>query len=60
MLRPGGALALWWNVPDPDVPWAAAQEARIARRLPGYHAHGITSQAAGLIRGLGLRLPPSS
>ncbi|GGX12176.1 class I SAM-dependent methyltransferase [Streptomyces noursei] len=60
VLRPGGALALWWNVPDPDVPWVAAQEARIARRLPGYHAHGITSQAADLIRGLGPGLRPET
>ncbi|MFD9907886.1 class I SAM-dependent methyltransferase [Streptomyces sp. NPDC059063] len=49
VLRPGGALALWWNVPDPDVAWAAAQEARLRARLPGYHAHGITGEAAEII-----------
>ncbi|MGX1852604.1 class I SAM-dependent methyltransferase [Streptomyces sp. NPDC055299] len=58
VLRPGGALALWWNIPDPDVGWAAAQEARIARRLPEYHAHGVAPEAADLIRGLGLGLRP--
>ncbi|MGW1892002.1 class I SAM-dependent methyltransferase [Streptomyces sp. NPDC002004] len=31
VLRPGGALALWWNIPDRDVPWHAAQEARLER-----------------------------
>ncbi|MFG2490094.1 class I SAM-dependent methyltransferase [Streptomyces caniferus] len=60
VLRPGGALALWWNVPDPDVGWAAEQEARIARRLPGYHRHGVSPEAPGLIRGLGLGLEPTA
>ncbi|SOE11985.1 SAM-dependent methyltransferase [Streptomyces sp. 2323.1] len=58
VLRPGGALALWWNVPDPDVGWAVEQEARIARRLPGYHQHGVAPEAPDLIRGLGLGLDP--
>ncbi|MGA5268696.1 class I SAM-dependent methyltransferase [Streptomyces lydicamycinicus] len=58
VLRPGGALALWWNVPNPDVDWAAEQEARIARRLPGYHAHSVAPEAPDLIRGLGLGLHP--
>ncbi|MGY4973241.1 class I SAM-dependent methyltransferase [Streptomyces nigrescens] len=60
VLRPGGALALWWNIPDPDVNWAAAQEARIARRLPDYHSHSVAPEAADLIRGLGLGLRPVS
>ncbi|WP_405840527.1 class I SAM-dependent methyltransferase [Streptomyces platensis] len=60
VLRPGGALALWWNVPDPDVDWAAEQEARIARRLPGYHGHSVAPEAPDLIRGLGLGLHPVS
>ncbi|MCB5911438.1 class I SAM-dependent methyltransferase [Streptomyces pinistramenti] len=55
VLRPGGALALWWNVPDPDVPWAAEQEDRLVRRLPGYHRHDVAHQAPDLIRRLGLR-----
>ncbi|MFJ2774413.1 class I SAM-dependent methyltransferase [Streptomyces sp. NPDC087300] len=33
VLRPGGALALWWNITDPDTPWLTAQSARIARHL---------------------------
>ncbi|MEU8629906.1 methyltransferase domain-containing protein [Streptomyces sp. NPDC048669] len=29
VLRPGGALALWWNVADSAVPWIAEQGARL-------------------------------
>ncbi|MBT2482176.1 class I SAM-dependent methyltransferase [Streptomyces sp. ISL-94] len=29
VLRPGGALALWWNDLDTTVPWIAEQDARI-------------------------------
>ncbi|MFE9251187.1 class I SAM-dependent methyltransferase [Streptomyces sp. NPDC007088] len=29
VLRPGGALAAWWNVADSTVPWIAAQDARL-------------------------------
>ncbi|MGW7595192.1 SAM-dependent methyltransferase, partial [Streptomyces rubiginosohelvolus] len=31
VLRPGGTLALWWNVTDSSVPWLAAQEERLVR-----------------------------
>ncbi|MFE7120931.1 class I SAM-dependent methyltransferase [Streptomyces sp. NPDC057654] len=31
VLRPGGALALWWNTDSADIPWAVAQDERIAR-----------------------------
>jgi SAM-dependent methyltransferase len=54
VLRPGGALALWWNVPDLTVPWVAAQEARLERRIPEYHQHGRTGGAEDIITGLGL------
>ncbi|MGW3564499.1 class I SAM-dependent methyltransferase [Streptomyces sp. NPDC000941] len=30
VLRPGGALAVWWNTSALDVPWIAAQDERIA------------------------------
>ncbi|MEV0640770.1 class I SAM-dependent methyltransferase [Streptomyces sp. NPDC050619] len=33
VLRPGGALALWWNTTPLDVPWLAAQADRIDRRF---------------------------
>jgi SAM-dependent methyltransferase len=31
VLRPGGALAIWWNTTAFDVPWIRAQHARIAQ-----------------------------
>ncbi|AXK32326.1 class I SAM-dependent methyltransferase [Streptomyces armeniacus] len=31
VLRPGGALALWWNTDAYDVPWIAAQAKRVER-----------------------------
>lgn len=34
VLHPGGALALWWNDSDSNVPWIADQDARL-RRLFG-------------------------
>ncbi|MEU3714038.1 class I SAM-dependent methyltransferase [Streptomyces catenulae] len=61
VLRPGGTLALWWNVPDPDVPWQAAQEARLARRLPGYHRHHAADTAPDVLAALpGPRLRPAT
>ncbi|MCX4882677.1 MULTISPECIES: class I SAM-dependent methyltransferase [unclassified Streptomyces] len=33
VLRPGGALALWWNRSAPDVPWIDEQAARIGRHF---------------------------
>ncbi|WP_420034181.1 class I SAM-dependent methyltransferase [Streptomyces sp. cg28] len=60
VLRPGGALALWWNVPDPDVAWSAAQEHRLQERLPGYHRHGVSSDAARLVAELGLTPAPAT
>ncbi|MFF2849879.1 class I SAM-dependent methyltransferase [Streptomyces sp. NPDC058001] len=49
VLRPGGALALWWNVSDRAVPWIAAQEARIQRRFgAGTGAHGSAERTHGL------------
>ncbi|GGK03390.1 methyltransferase [Streptomyces camponoticapitis] len=41
VLRPGGALALWWNVADSTVPWVAAQEERLHRLAgAGGGSHG--------------------
>lgn len=31
VLRPGGALAIWWNTTDFDVPWIRDQHTRMAR-----------------------------
>ncbi|MET9576680.1 class I SAM-dependent methyltransferase [Streptomyces massasporeus] len=33
VLRPGGALALWWNTDALDVPWIAEAGARVARHF---------------------------
>lgn len=33
VLRPGGALALWWNTDAPDIEWIAEAEAREGRRF---------------------------
>ncbi|MCT9082014.1 class I SAM-dependent methyltransferase [Streptomyces fulvoviolaceus] len=33
VLRPGGALTLWWNTYALDVPWIAAQSERIGREF---------------------------
>ncbi|MFF5567940.1 class I SAM-dependent methyltransferase [Streptomyces sp. NPDC012623] len=53
VLRPGGALALWWNVSDGSVPWIAEQGARI-HLWAGDAAHGAHS-----IHGRGNGLPES-
>jgi SAM-dependent methyltransferase len=42
VLRPGGALALWWNRSDHGVRWIAAQDARL-RRHAGDGGHGASA-----------------
>lgn len=37
VLRPGGALALWWNTDAQDVPWIAEQADRVRRFFGGEH-----------------------
>lgn len=39
VLRPGGALVLWWNTYALDVPWIAGQVGRIAEHFKDYGAH---------------------
>ncbi|MFF2011927.1 class I SAM-dependent methyltransferase [Streptomyces sp. NPDC058195] len=54
VLRPGGALALWWNVSDHAVPWVAEQDARLRRFLgAGESAHGSPALARELPPALG-------
>ncbi|MGW2475236.1 class I SAM-dependent methyltransferase [Streptomyces sp. NPDC001665] len=54
VLRPGGALALWWNVSDRTVPWIGAQEERLLRFFEagpeelGRGAHGPADHDRGL------------
>jgi SAM-dependent methyltransferase len=51
VLRPGGALVLFWNIVDPGVEWAVEQERRLLRCAPippfrgvhpGYLPPGVT------------------
>ncbi|MFJ3281056.1 class I SAM-dependent methyltransferase [Streptomyces halstedii] len=52
VLRPGGALALWWNVADHDVPWIAAQDERLRRHFgTGDSAHGSARAGSPLPAG---------
>ncbi|WP_406303584.1 class I SAM-dependent methyltransferase [Streptomyces sp. NBC_00885] len=51
VLRPGGALALWWNVSDRDVPWIAEQDERLRSELKE-GAHGAAGPARRLPEGL--------
>ena len=39
VLRPGGALALWWNTYALDIPWIEGQVDRIAEHFKDYGAH---------------------
>ncbi|KUF14900.1 MULTISPECIES: class I SAM-dependent methyltransferase [Streptomyces] len=55
VLRPGGALALWWNTDAADAPWAVAQRERIARACgvrPAARRH-LDDEDAGRLAGLG-------
>ncbi|MFF4248300.1 class I SAM-dependent methyltransferase [Streptomyces sp. NPDC001822] len=49
VLRPGGSLALWWNVSDASVGWIAEQGIRLGRHL------GIDDGAHGTPGGSGSR-----
>ncbi|MEV6796116.1 class I SAM-dependent methyltransferase [Streptomyces sp. NPDC051320] len=61
VLRPGGALALWWNVADPEVAWIAEQDTRIHRFFAASRAttgrpaaHGSSDRAREMSGGLDL------
>ncbi|MEV7182889.1 methyltransferase domain-containing protein [Kitasatospora sp. NPDC093102] len=47
VLRPGGAVAAWWNVFDETVPWVRARGERLSAALSGRY-HGYQG-VAGLI-----------
>ncbi|MER5350232.1 methyltransferase domain-containing protein [Kitasatospora sp. NPDC002551] len=56
VLRPGGALAAWWNVKDSTVAWVRAMGERLAVALPGtYHGYGATKEIASHLAPYGLR-----
>ncbi|MEU8958679.1 methyltransferase domain-containing protein [Streptomyces sp. NPDC048518] len=52
VLRPGGALALWWNKTDHETPWLDEQSVRMARFLgqgdeAGHSAGHTANHSAG-------------
>ncbi|MFE7560350.1 class I SAM-dependent methyltransferase [Kitasatospora sp. NPDC057500] len=56
VLRPGGALAAWWNVKDSGVTWVRAMGERLAAALPGtYHHYRATKEIASDLAPYGLR-----
>ncbi|WP_441245482.1 class I SAM-dependent methyltransferase [Kitasatospora sp. McL0602] len=56
VLRPGGSLALWWNLKDRDAAWVKAQESRLAATLPSYHYYGTMLNVTGPLDAYDLRL----
>ncbi|MET8629423.1 methyltransferase domain-containing protein [Kitasatospora sp. NPDC004669] len=55
VLRPGGALAVWWNVHDETVPWVRARVERLTAALPGrYHGYGRITEHTGHFAPAGL------
>lgn len=56
VLRPGGSLALWWNVKDREAAWVAAQEERLRAALPSYHYYGAANAVVDDLSPYGLRL----
>ena len=54
VLRPGGALAVWWNDVDAaGQPWYEAQQERLEATSPGYTRGYRTRDDAALLRGTG-------
>lgn len=51
VLRAGGTLGMWWNLPDTTVPWLAEQQTRLRRRMAHYHAFDATGTAADAVGG---------
>ncbi|WP_371497775.1 methyltransferase domain-containing protein [Kitasatospora sp. NBC_00374] len=56
VLRPGGALAVWWNRPDSGVPWLAASRDRMVAALTPYHPNVRSDSTADSLAGYGLRV----
>lgn len=54
VLRPGGALALFWNIKDRTVDWLAAQEQRFAAVCPYFHPFGESGDAQAMLARLGV------
>ncbi len=59
VLRPGGAIAMWWNVGDPESAWMREQRERLARHVTNRHI-GRDATAGEQIRALDPGLDPVS
>ncbi|MGV9265213.1 class I SAM-dependent methyltransferase [Kitasatospora sp. NPDC003701] len=56
VLRPGGALATWWNVKDSSVGWVRAMGERLAAALAdGCHGYGAVNEITGHLAPYDLR-----
>ncbi|MGW1176925.1 class I SAM-dependent methyltransferase [Kitasatospora sp. NPDC002543] len=61
VLRPGGAVAAWWNVYDETVPWVRARSERMAAALPDrYHGYGGVGGHVGHFAPAGLAVQRTS
>ncbi|MFE6051181.1 class I SAM-dependent methyltransferase [Kitasatospora sp. NPDC056446] len=57
VLRPGGALATWWNMFDESVPWVRARDVRLSEALSGrYHGYGRVDELTAPFAAAGLRV----
>lgn len=42
VLRPGGVLAIWWNVADQGAAWQQAQSGRVTAAVPDWHPNSVS------------------
>ncbi|MEU8920788.1 class I SAM-dependent methyltransferase [Kitasatospora sp. NPDC048545] len=57
VLRPGGALATWWNIFDDSVPWVRARDERLSATLSGrYHGYGRVDELTAPFAAAGLEV----
>ncbi|WP_129841713.1 class I SAM-dependent methyltransferase [Streptomyces sp. RFCAC02] len=54
VLRPAGAVALWWNRSDPADPWNRDQEERLRPHFPELDREDMSVLAGDRVRALGL------
>ena len=54
VLRPGGALALFWNLKDRTHGWAGDQQRRIIAACPQYHGDNATFTSGADLAALGM------
>jgi SAM-dependent methyltransferase len=59
VLRPGGALALWWNVVDRSVDWVREQDERLTRLKDRRGPDDLTARAPRLVQDVDPGLLPA-